>query len=157
MKTLKKIIIFLIIVIAILVISYVAYNNGITPTSNNNVANENAINNLEEQSGNTSKNEMTNTNADNEKNSDEEYIGKEEQESQNNEENVEDKEDEKSDNEELTGEEKAVDIVTKKYALSGETVRFDHMEAGDYIVKINNGTAVTWYIVDGQTWEAEEY
>ena len=39
----------------------------------------------------------------------------------------------------------------------GETVRFDHMEAGDYIVKINNGTAITWYIVDGETWKAEEY
>ena len=57
----------------------------------------------------------------------------------------------------IGGEEKAVDIVKKKYAGSGETVRFDHMEAGDSVVKINNGTAVKWYIVNGQTWEAEKY
>ena len=156
----KKLIIFLIIIVAIVLISYVAYENGVITTLNNNVSNGNVINIVDEQSSNTAKNEITNskTEKDTNKNQEEEeYIGKEEQESQKNEEIVEKNEDEKSDNQELTGEEKAVNIVTKEYALNGETVRFDHMEAGDYIVKINNGTAITWYIVDGDTWEAQEY
>lgn len=159
----KRIIIFLIIIVAILLISYVAYENGFTPTSNNNVSKGNIINIVGEQISNISKNEITNSNTENDTNNneeEEEYIGKEEQESQKNEEDeekVEKNEAGKSDNQELTGEEKAVDIVTKEYALSGETVRFDHMESGDYIVKINNGTAITWYIVDGETWEAQEY
>ena len=161
MKALKKIIIFLIVVIAILGISYIAYNNGgIKPVSSNNMVNENAINNSTQVNNNTSKNETTNTNNEEAENQeDEEYIGKEEQDSQTNQDNKEkEEEDNKNDeNEELTAEEKAVDIVTKQYALNGETVRFDHMEDGDYIIKINNGTAVTWYIVDGETWEAEEY
>ena len=58
---------------------------------------------------------------------------------------------------ELTGKDKAIDIVKKQYALEGQIVRYDHMEGTDYIIKINDGTAVTWYIVNGTTWEAEEY
>lgn len=156
----KKLIIFLIIIVAVVLISYVAHENGVTPISNNNILNVNKTNSVGEQDNNTSKNEMNNLNTENDKKKDEEekeFIGKEEQESQSNQEKIENKDDGKTESEELTGEERAVDIVTKKYALSGETVRFDHMEAGSYIIKINNGTAVTWYIVDGQTWEAEEY
>lgn len=58
---------------------------------------------------------------------------------------------------ELTGKEKAVDIVKKQYATDGQTVKFNHMQGENYIIKVNDGTAVTWYIVDGATWEAEEY
>lgn len=58
---------------------------------------------------------------------------------------------------ELSGKDKAVDIVTKQYATEGQTVRFDHMKGENYIIKLNDGTAVTWYIVNGTTWEAEEY
>ena len=160
----KKLIIFLIIILATILISYVAYENGVTPTLNNNQS-KNPINSIGEQISNTTKNETVNSTSDNNKNDDinekeEEYIGKEEQESQDNEKEKENKNEgniEENNNVELTGKEKAVDIVTKEYALNGETVRFDHMEAGDYIIKINNGTAVTWYIVDGKTWQAEEY
>ena len=31
------------------------------------------------------------------------------------------------------------------------------MEGESYVIKINDGTAVTWYLVDGITWEAAEY
>ena len=58
---------------------------------------------------------------------------------------------------ELTGKDKAIDIVKREYAIDDQTVRFDHMEGTDYIIKINDGTAVTWYLVNGTTWEAEEY
>ena len=158
----KKLTIILIVVVVIILISYISYEMGISSTLNNNIKSENSINSVGEQTHDTSKNEISNSNTENNNNNqkDEEYIGKEEKESQDSEEKVENKSEEsgeKNNNAELTGEEKAVDIVTKEYALNGETVRFDHMEAGDYIVKINNGTAITWYIVDGETWKAEEY
>ena len=177
MKKFKPLVIFLIIIIAIIFISYIAYDGETNPALSNNIANQNVAQNLigstnnennqtESISGNTSNTSQNENNNNNENTSEkneqenventktedqEEYVGKEEQDSQegNNQDDTE--------TQELTGEEKAVDIVKKKYARSGETVRFDHMEAGDYVVKINNGTAVTWYIVNGQTWEAEEY
>lgn len=96
--------------------------------------------------------------AQNNKNNEEEFIGKEEAESQekNEQEGQQNSKDDKN-QQELTGEEKAVDIITKKYAYDGQKVTFDHMEGKDFVIKINAGTAVTWYIVNGDTWEASEY
>lgn len=83
------------------------------------------------------------------------YIGEEEKKSELPENNEEQKKEPEA--EELTGKNKAIDIVKKQYATNGQTVRFDHFEESDYIIKVNEGTAVTWYIVNGTTWEAREY
>ena len=31
------------------------------------------------------------------------------------------------------------------------------MEGENYVIKVKDGTAQTWYLVHGATWEAEEY
>lgn len=87
------------------------------------------------------------------------YIGEEEKNSElpKNEEEPKEEPKKESETEELVGKDKAIDIVKKQYATSGQTVKFDHLEGEDYIIKVNEGTAITWYIVNGTTWEATEY
>lgn len=124
--------------------------------------------NAEKSSSNTSNFNQNQTNVESSKNTnqpnEDEYIGLEENiESSEKEEEKEIPEDNKeeiqteSTKPELTGKDKAVDIVQKEYATIGQTVTFDHMEGTNYVIKMNAGTAVTWYIVNGTTWEAEEY
>lgn len=150
MKTLGKIFICILVVVIAVGVGYSAYNSKKT---NGDVIND---------STNTSKNDnnVKENNVDENKN----YIGKEEnkeeeplEENKEPEQNEETVEQPKQEEKELTGEEKAVDIVKKQYALEGQTVKYDHMEGQNYVIKINAGTAVTWYLVDGNTWEAEEY
>ena len=151
MKTIGKIITCIIIVLLAIGIAYFAYNG-----RENNT----------ETSGNTSTN--TNVNSSNDENKtiteieeNKDYIGEEENKEEPKEEQVETNQEqvpeEQEPQDELTGKDKAIDIVKKQYALEGQIVRYDHMEGTDYIIKINDGTAVTWYIVNGTTWEAEEY
>lgn len=150
MKTLGKIFICILVVVIAVGVGYSAYN---AKKTNGDVIND---------STNTSKNDnnVKENNVDENKN----YIGKEEnkeeeplEENKEPEQNEETVEQPKQEEKELTGEEKAVDIVKKQYALEGQTVKYDHMEGQNYVIKINAGTAVTWYLVDGNTWEAEEY
>lgn len=155
MKTFGKIIICIIVVIAAIGVAYLIFNNGEKDTSTN-VSNT-VQNNTDEQSKNNNVNEIDKENKD--------YIGEEENkeepeetnepETTEPEQNVGEKEEQKEP--ELTGKDKAVDIVKKQYATDGQTVRFDHMEGNNYVIKLNDGTAVTWYLVNGTTWEAEEY
>ena len=144
MKTFGKVVICIVVVLVVVVIGYITHKgeksnsntltNTVTSTQNTNNKQENIIaNEIDENK---------------------DYIGEEEKQTQ------EDSEQEKQNKEEvpeLTGKDKAVDIVKKQYALDGQTVKFDHMEGENYVVKINDGTAVTWYLVNGATWEAEEY
>lgn len=145
MKSFGKIVICILVILAAIGVSYLIYNGG----------NENNPSKVSGSAQNNTNNESSKpNNAD--KNS--EYVGIEENTKGENQE--EPKEDETKTEEpevELTGKDKAVDIVKKQYAMEGQTVRFDHMEGTDYIIKINDGTAVTWYLVDATTWEAEEY
>ena len=155
MKTFGKIIICIIVILLAIGTACLIHNNQTQETNNNKISNTNT----------TSKNQNT----DNEKvdnsatseNNENKYIGEEEQQQEEIIENEETENTENKDNqnmqEELTGKDKAIDIVTKKYAMEGEVVKFDHMEGSSYVIKINAGTAVTWYIVDGTTWEASEY
>lgn len=155
MKTFGKIIICIIVILLAIGTACLIHNNQTRETNNNKISNTNT----------TSKNQNTdNEKVDNsetsENNENTEYIGEEEQQ----EESLENEEKENNENQEseekqdeLTGKDKAIDIVTKKYAMEGEVVKFDHMEGSSYVIKINAGTAVTWYIVDGTTWEASEY
>lgn len=93
------------------------------------------------------------------------YIGKEENKDEiipnnNEEQNVTEPEKEEQQEEiqeELIGKEKAIDIVKRKYALNGEIVLFHHMEDENYVIRMKDGTANTWYLVNGKTWEAKEY
>ena len=155
MKTFGKIIICIVVILLAIGTAYLIHNNQTIETNSNNLSNTNTISNNQ----NTDKEiPQDNTIVEDKENTD--YIGEEEQQ----EEVIENEEIENNENqdnqdqqEELTGKDKAIDIVTKKYAMEGETVKFDHMEGNSYVIKINAGTAVTWYLVDGTTWEAEEY
>lgn len=154
MKTFGKIVICIVVVLLAIGIGYLTYNgeetggNTLTNTATNT---QNTNNNIQE---NKEANEI-------DENKD--YIGEEEnkEEEQVQDEQPEENSEQKTQTEqeapELTGKDKAVDVVKKQYALDGQTVKFDHMEGENYVVKINAGTAVTWYLVDGTTWEAEEY
>ena len=155
MKTFGKIIICIIVILLAIGTACLIHNNQTQETNSNKISNTNT----------TSKNqnidnEKVDNSATSENNANTEYIGEEEQQ----EESLENEEKENNENQEseekqdeLTGKDKAIDIVTKKYAMEGEVVKFDHMEGSSYVIKINAGTAVTWYIVDGTTWEASEY
>ena len=149
MKTFGKIIICVIVVLLAIGIAYLAYDGqNSNPIANQNTNTQNTNNKNKVNEKNTITNEISNNT---------EYIGEEE----NKEEPIEEEKQESNEPEEvveeLTGKDKAIDIVKKQYAVDGQTVRFDHMEGNNYIIKINDGTAVTWYLVDGTTWEAEEY
>ncbi len=152
MKTFTKIIICIIIILLAIGAAYLIHNG------ENKEVNANTTNSINK---NTSTNTSNNTKKDqdtNQINKNEDYIGEEEKkEEPKDEEPNEPTKTEEPKPQELTGKEKAVDIVKNKYAMDGQTVRFDHMEGKDYIIKINEGTAVTWYIVNGTTWEAREY
>ena len=144
MKTFGKVVICIVVVLVAVVIGYITHKGEKT--------NSNTLTNTVTSTQNTN-NKQENIIA-NEIDENKDYIGEEEKQTQ------EDSEQEKQNNEEvpeLTGKDKAVDIVKKQYALDGQTVKFDHMEGENYVVKINDGTAVTWYLVNGETWEAEEY
>ena len=151
MKTLGKIIICIIVVLCAVGIAYLVYNCNEKETNNNSVLQNNntsinTTNKIEENETNNELNENT------------DYIGEEENKEEPKEDSKQEKvESEQEETTELTGKDKAIDIVKKQYALDGQTVRFDHMEGNDYIIKLNDGTAVTWYLVNGTTWEAEEY
>lgn len=151
MKTFGKIIICIIVVIVAIGIAYLISNQNVYN------ANSNATNNNQNDTNNELNNTINQTDED-------EYIGLEEnveplEEPKETEEPEEDlnQEDNQQTEPELTGEDKAVDLVKKQYATNGQTVKFDHMEGTNYVIKVNAGTAVTWYLVDGTTWEAEEY
>ncbi len=149
MKTFGKIIICILVILIAVWVSYVIYNKeNKSENTDTNVSNS-TQNNLQNEVNNTSK--------------DDEYIGieenKDEEEPPTEEEKPSEQEQEPIEEPkvELTGKDKAIDIVQRKYAQEGQTVRFDHMEGEDYVIKLNNGTAITWYLVNGTTWEAEEY
>lgn len=152
MKIFGKIIICIIVILLAIGTAYLIHNNQTIETNSNNLSNANTTSNNQ----NTDK-EIPQDNTIVEDNENTEYIGEEEQQ----EEVIENEEIEHNENqdkqEELTGKDKAIDIVKKKYAIEGQTVKFDHMEGESYVIKINDGTAVTWYLVDGITWEAAEY
>ena len=164
MKTFGKILICIIVVLAAIGIAYLAYDRKGETTNTSSGANTNlSSTNKQNTTNNTSNNISDNTTNETTNNTDEEdeFIGKEEnreepQENNKPEENNTEKGNEQQ-TQELTGKDKAIDIVKKQYALDGQTVRFNHMEGNDYIIKMNDGTAVTWYLVNGTTWEAEEY
>lgn len=145
MKTLGKIIICIIVILCAVGIAYLVYNGDEKETNNNTLTNTNTSSNVNNNLENNVSNKLDEENKD--------YIGDEE----NKEEPKEEKEQKQEEMIELTGKDKAIDVVKSKYALDGQTVRFDHMEGSDYIIKLNDGTAVTWYLVNGTTWEAEEY
>ena len=157
MKTFGKIIICILIILVGVGIATLIFNNKETNSTDTST---NITNNMQNNSKNELNNNITNSVENKE---DTEYIGIEEYVKEPEEETTPDEGSEQSQEQpkeqqvELTGEEKAIDIVKKQYALEGQTVRFDHMEGTDYIIKLNDGTAVTWYIVDGETWEASEY
>lgn len=139
------------VILAAIGIAYLIYVGGEKETNGNALSNANTSTNV--QNNDVEKNETAN---DVDENTD--YIGQEENKEELNENEKTDKKPEQEEQQtELTGKDKAIDIVKKQYALDGQTVRFHHMEENDYIIQINEGTAVTWYLVDGTTWEAEEY
>lgn len=147
MKTLGKILICIIVVFIAIGVGYLAYNSNEENTSRNSL--KNTATNVQNTNNNIAEKNTTNLTEDNK-----DYIGEEE----NKEELKGDKVPEQEEKPvELTGKDKAIDIVQKQYAFDGQTVRFDHMEGNDYVIKLNDGTAVTWYLVDGATWEAVEY
>jgi len=155
MKTFGKIIICIVVILLAIGTAYLIHNNQTIETNSNNLSNTNTISNNQNTDKETP---QDNTIVEDKENTD--YIGEEEQQ----EEVIENEEIENNENqdkqdqqEELTGKEKAIDIVKKKYAMEGQTVKFDHMEGSSYVIKINAGTAVTWYLVDGTSWEASEY
>ena len=158
MKTFGKIIICIIVVVVAILIASLIFDKGEKNTTNTGTNVSNTESKLDKEN--------------------KDYIGleeKQEEAKENEEEPKEDEEDknavvveskkeedatdknEEQEEPELTGKDKAIDIVKKKYATDGQTVRFDHMEGENYIIKINDGTAVTWYLVNGAKWEAEEY
>lgn len=156
MKTLAKFFICIVVIVVAVGIGYLVYKEGQT---SGNIA-TNTSGNIQKDNNNTNKNEETNIIDENK-----DYIGEEEnkenpeeqKEDKKPEENLTEKEPQSKEEPELTGKDKAIDIVKKQYAIEGQTVKFDHMEGENYIIKINSGTAVTWYLVNGATWEAEEY
>lgn len=155
MKTFGKILICIAVVLVAVVIGYLTYNG--------QEVNGNTLTNTATNTQNTNNNKQENIIV-NEIDENKDYIGEEENKE---EEPVEDKQpQEDSDQEtqqseqeepELTGKDKAIDVVKKQYALEGQKVEYDHMERENYVIRIKDGTAVTWYLVDGTTWEAEEY
>jgi len=157
MKTFGKIVICILVISLAIGVSYLIYNKG----NNSENTSTNALNTTK----GDIKNNISNTSTQDEYIGLEENVNIQEEKEDNTEENVsqenEKQEEEKKNEEqpkvELTGKEKAIDVVKKQYALEGQTVSFDHMEGENYIVKINEGTALTWYLVNGTTWEAEEY
>jgi len=152
MKTFEKVVVCIIVVLLAIGVSYLIYSSQEKNINNTN-ANVSASNISQ---ANTNNELYNNISSDNVENTD--YVGEEEKTEFTEEkadEGAQPSEDEQET--ELTGKDKAIDIVKKQYAVEGQTVRFDHMEGTNYIVKINDGTAVTWYLVDGTTWEAEEY
>jgi len=147
MKTFGKIVICILVILAAIGVSYLLYNGGNENKNDPSKVSGTAQNNTNDESNKTNNSDKNN-----------EYVGIEENtEGENQEEPKEDETKTEEPEVELTGKDKAVDIVKKQYAMEGQTVRFDHMEGTDYIIKINDGTAVTWYLVDATTWEAEEY
>lgn len=158
MKTFGKIVICIVVVLIAVGIGYLAYNG--EETSGNTLAN--TATNTKNTNNNVQENKTVNEIDENK-----DYIGEEENKE---EEPVEDEEskqtstnentktDKNEQTAELTGEDKAVDVVKKQYALDGQTVEVHHMEGENYVVSIKDGTGATWwYLVDGTTWEAEEY
>ena len=151
MKVFGKIVICIIVILAAIGIAYLIYSGQENQTNSNVISNTNI-------STNVKNNDVAENEISNDINENVDYVGQEENKEELNEYEQIDKEPEQEKQQtELTGKEKAIDIVKKQYALEGQTVRFDHMEGNDYIIKINEGTAVTWYLVSGTTWEAEEY
>jgi len=158
MKTFGKIIICIIVVVIAILIASLIFNKGEKNTTNTgaNVSNtENQIDKenkdyigLEEKQEEPKENEEEPKEDENDKNA----VVDESK----NQEDTTDKNEEQREPE-LTGKDKAIDVVKKQYATEGQTARFDHMEGENYIIKLNDGTAVTWYLVNGTTWEAEEY
>lgn len=156
MKTIGKLIICILVILTGVGIAMLISNNketnstntsgNITNNSTNNETNNNKTHNIENKKENSEYIGIEENVEVPEETKPEKTDEKEEQTQQKQEESIE-----------LTGEEKAIDIVKKQYALNGQTVGFDHMEGADYIIKLNEGTAITWYIVDGETWEASEY
>lgn len=151
MKKFGKIIICIIVVILAIVLAYRISKQNTEKTSTN--TSNHTQNNINNESG-------QNTN----KPSEDEYIGleeniesKENQEEEIPEEDEDAKEQPEATKPELTGKDKAVDMVQKQYAKANQTVTFDHMEGTNYVVMMKDGTAITWYLVNGTTWEAEEY
>ena len=156
MKTFGKIIICIIVVVIAILSATLIFNKGKKNTTNTGTNVSNIENQLDKEN--------------------KDYIGIEE----NKEEPEETKEDEEEKNTlvdekkeqeekaekneqqkepELTGEDKAIDVVKKQYVTDGETVSVDvhHKEGDNYIVSLKAGTAITWYLVNGTTWEVEEY
>ena len=148
MKTFGKIMICFIIIILAVAIAYSMHTS--EKEVNGNTLNSNTPTIKEDSNNNQTEDTTSNTIDENK-----DYIGEEEKKSELPENNEEQKKEPEA--EELTGKNKAIDIVKKQYATNGQTVRFDHFEESDYIIKVNEGTAVTWYIVNGTTWEAREY
>ncbi len=152
MKTFGKVIICILVVLIAIGIAYLMYSKQ-----------------NEEVNGNVSSNgtSLADNKKENEIDKNEDYIGEEEnikdpeQSEETPKTDDENKDEEKgednTESKDLTGTEKAIYVVKKEYALDGQTVAFDHMEGNNYVIKVNSGTAVTWYLVDGTTWEAEEY
>lgn len=158
MKTFGKIVICIIVVLVAIGIGYLAYNVSEKETGSNALKDTNTSADTQNKTNNSTGNKTTNEIDENK-----DYIGEEENKEEPREEGESEKtpeqetEKEEQKPEELTGKDKAIDIVKKQYAMEGQTVSYDHMEGTDYIIKINEGTAVTWYLVNGTTWEAEEY
>ena len=149
MKAFGKIVICIIVILAAIGIAYLIYGGEKNQTNSNVLSNT---------STNVQNNDVVENETSNDIDEKSDYVGQEENKEELNEYEKIDKEPEQVEQQtELTGKDKAIDIVKKQYALEGQTVRFDHMEGNDYIIKINEGTAVTWYLVNGTTWEAEEY
>ena len=162
MKTFGKLIICIIVILVAISIAYLVYNGEDRETNNNALTNTNAATNVSNTNNDTNKNNKANEIDENK-----DYIGEEENKEdetiqEDTTEQLEkepDREQEQEEQpEELTGKDKAIDIIKKQYAMEGQAVGFDHMEGNNYIIKINAGTAETWwYLVDGTTWEAQEY
>ena len=164
MKTFGKIIICILVVGIAIVIASLIFNKGKKNTTNTgaNVANtenyEDKVNKdyigLEENQEEPEKNSEDKQNEKDEDKTDT-VVDESDKKEENTDKNEQQEEQPKEP--ELTGKDKAIDVVKKQYATDGQTVKFDHMQGEDYIVKLNDGTAVTWYLVNGTTWEAEEY
>ena len=151
MKTFGKIIICIMVIFLAVVVAHLINNHKKTADTSTNTSFNNA--------SNKNQNKIDSNTIANKENTD--YIGKEEQSSQIEEEKPTQEETNQQQNSqqevELIGEKKAIDIVKKQYATNGQIVEFDHMEGENYVIKVKEGTAQTWYLVDGASWEAEEY
>ena len=158
MKTFGKILICIIVVVAAIGIAYLLYDGNAGSTNTSSGTNTNSSTTNKQDTANNTTNNTTNETSNNtDKN--EEFIGKEENKEEERQENVKPEETNPGqETQELTGKDKAIDIVKKQYALDGQTVEFYEMEGNDYIIQMKDETAaITWYLVNGTTWEAEEY